>query len=241
MDDAPEPLLLPAQVAALLGMSVQTTKDWMRRGRLPTVKVGRRGLLRMRQSDYRAYIDGLELVPKSTATKPPRRRPQREIADAVGVGVATVNRDLAVPDGTPEPESEPAADEVPVPNGTPDAEDAEDLAVAAAAIEDPTNPVVDFLRTHFPDDELRVLHLPDDTEGRQDLAAALDALVNSEAYEAAAARIDTTPELDAFRDVILHDWPEGDAHFTWAATCDLAELLSWAQAVARDAEEEGEP
>jgi hypothetical protein len=55
------------------------------------------------------------------------------------------------------------------------------------------------------------------------------------AYEQAAARIAATPELEPYRDAILLDWPEGDAHFTWAATCDLAELLSWAESVTADA------
>jgi hypothetical protein len=59
------------------------------------------------------------------------------------------------------------------------------------------------------------------------------------AYEQAVARIDATPELEPYRDTILYDWPEGDEHYDWAATCDLAELVSWAEAVATD--EEGTP
>ena len=47
---------------------------------------------------------------------------QREIADAVGVGRATVQRDMAGPNGPPEPAPEPPADEVPGPNGPPAAE-----------------------------------------------------------------------------------------------------------------------
>ena len=45
-------------------------------------------------------------------------------------------------------------------------------------------------------------------------------------YGQAVARIDATPELEPQRATILYDWPEGDAHYTWAATCDLAELVS---------------
>jgi hypothetical protein len=59
------------------------------------------------------------------------------------------------------------------------------------------------------------------------------------AYEQAVARIDATPELEPYRDTILYDWPEGNEHYDWAATCDLAELVSWAEAVATD--EEGTP
>jgi hypothetical protein len=54
------------------------------------------------------------------------------------------------------------------------------------------------------------------------------------AYEQAAARIDAEPALEPYRAVILYDWPEGEAHYTWAATCELAELLSWAGAVVAD-------
>jgi hypothetical protein len=55
------------------------------------------------------------------------------------------------------------------------------------------------------------------------------------AYEQAAARIDATPELEPYRNAILYRWQKGAAHYEWAATCDLAELLSWAQAVAPEA------
>lgn len=51
----------------------------------------------------------------------------------------------------------------------------------------------------------------------------------STAYERALERIEATPELEPYRELILDDWPEGDAHYEWAATCDLAELISWAK------------
>jgi hypothetical protein len=57
------------------------------------------------------------------------------------------------------------------------------------------------------------------------------------AYEEAATRIDETPALEPYRATILADWPEGDAHYTWAATCDFAELLSWAEAVTPEDED----
>lgn len=53
-------------------------------------------------------------------------------------------------------------------------------------------------------------------------------------YETAAARISATPQLEPYRETILYDWPEGEDHYTWAATCDLAELLDWAEAVTTD-------
>ena len=46
-------------------------------------------------------------------------------------------------------------------------------------------------------------------------------------YAAAATRIDETPELEPYREAILYDWP--DEHYRWAATCDLEELISWAE------------
>jgi hypothetical protein len=55
------------------------------------------------------------------------------------------------------------------------------------------------------------------------------------AFEQAAARIDATPELAPYRDAILYGWHKGAAHYEWVATCELAELLSWAQAVAPEA------
>lgn len=58
-------------------------------------------------------------------------------------------------------------------------------------------------------------------------------------YAAAAAeRVDATPALEPYRDVILYEWPEPE-HFTWAATCDLAELVSWAEAVSEDEDATG--
>ena len=56
------------------------------------------------------------------------------------------------------------------------------------------------------------------------------------AYERAAARIDATPELEPYRDTILGDWREGEGYYRWAATCDLSELVSWAESVAADAD-----
>jgi len=55
----------------------------------------------------------------------------------------------------------------------------------------------------------------------------------SDKYDKASARIDATPELEKHRKTILYDWEEGDEHYEWAATCDLAELISWAETVER--------
>jgi hypothetical protein len=51
------------------------------------------------------------------------------------------------------------------------------------------------------------------------------------AFAQASLRIEQTPELQPFRDVILYDWEKGRAHYLWAAECDLDELLSWARTI----------
>jgi hypothetical protein len=38
---------------------------------------------------------------------------------------------------------------------------------------------------------------------------------------------------------ILYEWLKGEAHYVWAATCELGELLSWAQVATLD--DEGAP
>lgn len=54
-----ERLLKPEEVAERLGVSPITAKAWLRTGKLPVVKVGERGLLRMREADLNRYIRGL--------------------------------------------------------------------------------------------------------------------------------------------------------------------------------------
>lgn len=53
-------------------------------------------------------------------------------------------------------------------------------------------------------------------------------------YERAIARIEATAELGPHRATILYDWPESDEFYTWAATCELWELLDWAERVECD-------
>ena len=55
----PERLLSPEDVADRLRVSPVTARAWLRTGQLPGVKVGDRGLLRMREADLNAYIRGL--------------------------------------------------------------------------------------------------------------------------------------------------------------------------------------
>jgi len=55
-----EVLLPPEVVAERLGISLITARAWMRGGKLPnTVKIGKRGLLRIREADLNEYIRDL--------------------------------------------------------------------------------------------------------------------------------------------------------------------------------------
>jgi excisionase family DNA binding protein len=63
-------LLTPEQVADRLALAPSTARDWLRSGVLPAFKLGRRGLLRMRQSDLDAFIRGeyeLNMPPEDEA------------------------------------------------------------------------------------------------------------------------------------------------------------------------------
>ena len=53
-------------------------------------------------------------------------------------------------------------------------------------------------------------------------------------YRQVEERINNTPDLQPYRDVILYDWPEGDEHLRWALDADLDELIAWAEMVETD-------
>ena len=55
--------------------------------------------------------------------------------------------------------------------------------------------------------------------------------------EDAEARVDATPELEAHRDTILYDWPEGEEHWEWVCTAPVAEIVGWAEVVGEAPEE----
>ena len=68
--NAADRLLTPSEVGEHLGIHVTTAQEWLRSGRLPAVKLGRRGLLRMRESDLETYIAELKTLPKREPGKP---------------------------------------------------------------------------------------------------------------------------------------------------------------------------
>jgi len=40
-------------------------------------------------------------------------------------------------------------------------------------------------------------------------------------------RIDNTPSLEPYSDLILYDWDEGRDHAEWITTADEQEILDW--------------
>lgn len=64
----PERLLTPDEVAARLGITPITAKAWLRSGKLPLTKLGKRGLLRCREADLDAYVRELSEGQRRGAT-----------------------------------------------------------------------------------------------------------------------------------------------------------------------------
>jgi len=50
-------------------------------------------------------------------------------------------------------------------------------------------------------------------------------------YGKAERRVNETPALGPYRDVILYDWPEGDEHWQWVQTAPVAEIVDWAETI----------
>lgn len=110
---------------------------------------------------------------------------QREAAEILGVGPATVNRDLnpPVPDGTPEaesasePQAEASVDETPVPGGTPEpsmsaGERAAELIAEFPELEHYADRPEDLVRLG---ESLRSYDEPERTNRRENLAKAIAA------------------------------------------------------------------
>jgi hypothetical protein len=56
-------------------------------------------------------------------------------------------------------------------------------------------------------------------------------------YGDAKARAEAEPELEAHRETILYDWPEGAEHWEWVCTAPVAEIVGWAEVVGEAPEE----
>ena len=61
------------------------------------------------------------------------------------------------------------------------------------------------------------------------------------AYDRAVARVNATPELESYRDLLIeYDWPNADEHYDWVATAPIAELVDWAQGIREGESQEGD-
>lgn len=60
--------------------------------------------------------------------------------------------------------------------------------------------------------------------------------VDSDAYRAAVARVDSEPSLSPYEDIIFADWPEGNDHLEWVITADVDEIESWAKQIREDSD-----
>lgn len=55
----------------------------------------------------------------------------------------------------------------------------------------------------------------------------------------ATQRVDTTPELAQYRDLLLeYDWENMDEHLIWVATAPITEIINWCETIRRDEETE---
>lgn len=68
------------------------------------------------------------------------------------------------------------------------------------------------------------------------LQAAIDQATTPEArtealFQAARYRVEHTPALAPYTDVLLYDWTEGDEHWEWVRTAPIAEIVDWAETV----------
>jgi excisionase family DNA binding protein len=59
VDDLPPPLLKPAEVAAVLNVTVSQVYTLMRSGELPALKIGRKGVWRVSREALEAYLADL--------------------------------------------------------------------------------------------------------------------------------------------------------------------------------------
>ena len=51
-------------------------------------------------------------------------------------------------------------------------------------------------------------------------------------YESIAQkRVDDTPELQPYREIIFYDWIEGNEHIRWVATAPIREILDWCETI----------
>lgn len=52
-------------------------------------------------------------------------------------------------------------------------------------------------------------------------------------YSRAALRVEFSPELSKYSEIIMQDFPEGREHWEWVAQADIGEIVSWAKIIER--------
>lgn len=50
-------------------------------------------------------------------------------------------------------------------------------------------------------------------------------------YDEMVTRIDNTPELEPYREVLVYDWPNEQEHIDWVCTAPVAEIVAWAREI----------
>lgn len=55
-------------------------------------------------------------------------------------------------------------------------------------------------------------------------------------YFRAAVRVERSPRLRKYRDIIFADWSEGDDHLRWVIRGRVGEIESWAKQIQEDSD-----
>jgi hypothetical protein len=66
----------------------------------------------------------------------------------------------------------------------------------------------------------------------------MDRYDDDKEYRAATMRIDETPELEQYRDIIMYDWQEGKEHWAWIASATTRDIIEWAESIRLDEEQD---
>ena len=56
-------------------------------------------------------------------------------------------------------------------------------------------------------------------------------------YAMAWRRVQKSPRLRKYSEIIFGDWPEGDDHLRWVINVRVSDIEAWAKVIARDVEE----
>ena len=55
-----------------------------------------------------------------------------------------------------------------------------------------------------------------------------------ELHKNASDRVDKSPRLSKYRDVILADWSEGETHLRWVIAASVSSIEAWAKQIQQD-------